>query len=76
MVKFWNNLNLWQKIGIIVIFILVVVVIIGIILYIIFHKKDSKEKFTESDEYVGNNVIWSFCKAWRDGILGIVNKKN
>lgn len=76
MFEFWNNLNIWKKILIVVVFALIIATLIGIILYILLHKTDHKESFTESDEYTGNNVIWSFCKAWRDGILGIINNQD
>lgn len=75
MFKFWNNLNTWGKITIIVIFVIIIVAIFGIILYIILHKKEHKESFTETNDYTGDNVIWSFCEAWRNSILDIVNGK-
>lgn len=75
MFKFWDSLATWKKITIIVIFVLIIAVIFGIILYIILHKKDHKESFTETNNYEGDNVIWSFCEAWRDSILKAVGVK-
>lgn len=75
MFKFWDNLATWKKITIIVVFVLIIAAIFGIILYIILHKKDHKESFTETDKYTGDNVIWSFCEAWRNSILDAVGVK-
>jgi len=77
MINFWNILKTNTKFVIIAIIIaLIVIVIIGIILYVIFHKPTTTESFEESNKYVGNNVIWSFCQAWRNSIIGNINKKN
>lgn len=76
MFNFWNNLNPYTKVVVVIIIIAIIVVIIGIILYVIFHKPNTSENFEESNKYVGNNVIWSFCQSWRNSIIGSINKKN
>ena len=76
MFDFWNNLKTGTKIAVIIVIIALIAVVIGIILYVIFHKPNTSESFEESNKYVGNNVIWSFCQAWRNSIIGSINKKN
>ena len=75
MFDFWNNLKTGTKVIIIIVIIAFIALVIGIISYIIFHKPNTTESFEESNKYVGNNVIWSFCQAWRNSIIGSINKK-
>ena len=75
MFDFWNNLKTGTKIAVVIVIIALIAVVIGIILYVIFHKPNRTESFEESNKYVGNNVIWSFCQAWRNSIIGSINKK-
>ena len=76
MFDFWNNLKTGTKVVIIIVIIAFIIVVIGIILYVIFHKPNTTENFEESNKYVGNNVIWTFCQAWKNSIIGSINKKN
>lgn len=75
MFDFWNNLKTYAKVVVIVVIVALVVTVIGIILYVIFRKPKTSESFEESNKYIGNNVIWSFCQAWRNSIIGSINKK-
>ena len=76
MFEFWNNLKTGTKIVIVIAIIVFIVLVIAIILYVIFYKPKTTESFEESNKYVGNNVIWTFCQAWKNSIIGSINKKN